>query len=496
MSKPVRWVLLIVWLALLGVFVVRQANTDTLPPGIEVAAAALAEAEDGDQEWFGIYVAARGGEKQKIGYAAVSRQATATGFHSEVTTYMRLAIQGTEQIMRTTSKFLTDTDHRLQYIDFSMLSDSLKFKVIGNVRGNQIDLQIETGGGTTEQSIELPETPVMPDDIAVLMAGQGGLKVGNAIDLPFFDPMTRRYDTAHVRVAERIEHQPPQGDPLIAYRIVTQMAGATSESIVDEQGRTLEQKMANIVMVRERRETALTENWRDKPADLPEIARVPVTRRIDNAREAKLVKVRITGVDIDDLPVGGDRQEYVDGVLTVRAPEPPAKGAFKVPYKGGDVELERYLRSEPLIEVHDADIREQARQIVPVSVDAITAARALADWVYKNLEKKPLVSITSAKDVLMIRRGDCNEHASLFTALGRAAGVPTRLEIGLVYLGGAFYYHAWNSVYVGEWVTIDATFGQFPADATHLRLVRGGLDKQVDIVRVMGAINLEVLEAE
>ncbi len=274
------------------------------------------------------------------------------------------------------------------------------------------------------------------------------------------------------------------------------MAGAESTSIVDEQGRTLEQTMANITMIREPRQTALTENWRDKPTDLPEIARVPVTRRLPNARALRRLVVRVGGVDLADLSIDSHRQTLVDGVLTVTVAPPPPQGDFTIPYSGDDEKLREWLRPEPLLESDDPAIIKQARQIVPLDVEAMTAARAIAHWVYKNLEKKPLVSITSAKDVLMIRRGDCNEHAALFTALARAIGLPARVDVGLVYLNGAFYYHAWNSVYVGRWVTLDATFGQFPADATHLRIVSGGLDKQVDIVRVMGTINLEILEAK
>ena len=51
---------------------------------------------------------------------------------------------------------------------------------------------------------------------------------------------------------------------------------------------------------------------------------------------------------------------------------------------------------------------------------------------------------------------------------------------GLVCLHGAFSYHAWPEVYVagppgrGLWIPVDPTLNQFPADATHVRLTRGG----------------------
>jgi transglutaminase-like putative cysteine protease len=90
--------------------------------------------------------------------------------------------------------------------------------------------------------------------------------------------------------------------------------------------------------------------------------------------------------------------------------------------------------------------------------------------------------------------GDCNEHAVLLAALARAASIPTKIETGLVYLNGRFYYHAWNLVYIGSWVTVDALFGQIPADVTHIRVTTGTEREQLDLLGLIGKIRLEVLE--
>jgi transglutaminase-like putative cysteine protease len=82
----------------------------------------------------------------------------------------------------------------------------------------------------------------------------------------------------------------------------------------------------------------------------------------------------------------------------------------------------------------------------------------------------------------------------LFAALARAAGIPARVEAGLVYLQGKFYYHAWNLLFLGRWVTADALFGQLPADATHLRLATGSMQQQVDLVGVIGNITIDILD--
>jgi transglutaminase-like putative cysteine protease len=95
--------------------------------------------------------------------------------------------------------------------------------------------------------------------------------------------------------------------------------------------------------------------------------------------------------------------------------------------------------------------------------------------------------------VLETQRGDCNEHTVLYVAMARALGLPARTAVGLVYVDGAFYYHAWPEVWLGEWVAVDPTFGQYPADAAHIRFVIGGLAQQVEIVRLIGNLQIDVL---
>jgi transglutaminase-like putative cysteine protease len=89
----------------------------------------------------------------------------------------------------------------------------------------------------------------------------------------------------------------------------------------------------------------------------------------------------------------------------------------------------------------------------------------------------------------------------LYAALARAAGLPTRMVAGVVYMPGdggtpaAFYYHAWNEVWLGAWIAVDPTFGQFPADATHVELVEGGPDKGVALIGMLGQLRFDVEDA-
>jgi transglutaminase-like putative cysteine protease len=115
-------------------------------------------------------------------------------------------------------------------------------------------------------------------------------------------------------------------------------------------------------------------------------------------------------------------------------------------------------------------------------------------WVYKNIDKKPTLSIPSALEVLKTKQGDCNEHAVLMAALCRAAGIPAKICSGIVYLNGSFYYHAWVEVYLNRWVSVDPTLNQFPADVTHIKFIEGEMESQIAVLKLVGKLNLEILE--
>jgi hypothetical protein len=42
---------------------------------------------------------------------------------------------------------------------------------------------------------------------------------------------------------------------------------------------------------------------------------------------------------------------------------------------------------------------------------------------------------------------------------------------------------------------VDPTFDQAPADAAHIRFVVGGLAQQVEIVRLIGRLGIDVVQA-
>jgi len=129
----------------------------------------------------------------------------------------------------------------------------------------------------------------------------------------------------------------------------------------------------------------------------------------------------------------------------------------------------------------DPRMQAQARQL-RVPRDRAGTARAIAAWVHETLRKERGQLMRPGASVLEARSGGVNEHVLLFVGLAEANGLPARPVSGVVAVEGGFYAHAWAEVWLGEWVPVDPTLGQMPADVAHLRLATGRLTNPVELL--------------
>lgn len=227
------------------------------------------------------------------------------------------------------------------------------------------------------------------------------------------------------------------------------------------------------------------------PADL--IDRVVVRPTgLSPRRGARRMVVRVSGLDATvDIPADDTQVQVTPGVWVVTVPTPGEQPGSTAPQSGSPE-----VMAEPLVQSDHPRIQEQARAIAGPGFGPWQRAKAIHRWVHRTLAKEPAPGMPSALEVLATRRGDCNEHTVLFTALARASGLPTRMAVGLVWSEEleAFAYHAWPEVFVGRWIWMDPTFGQDVADATHLKLLTGDVMAWPRVTAYLGRLRLQVLE--
>ena len=152
------------------------------------------------------------------------------------------------------------------------------------------------------------------------------------------------------------------------------------------------------------------------------------------------------------------------------------------------------LAATPYVQADNHRIKTLVDSLTDSKMVPIAKVRTLSAWVFDNLEKRPVLGIPDAITTLTTRRGDCNEHAALFAALARNAGIPTRIIAGVTFHNEAFYYHAWNEVCIDDnWLSLDTTKNQIPADITHLKFVEGETSEQIKIGALLGRLKIEVI---
>ena len=422
---------------------------------------------------------------------------------------IRLAAYGAE--VAGFSTLTIEHDAALVPVRYHVVLDLLGQKqVIEAVReGDTIHAKQTVAGRTTERTLTTDETFGSEAKLA-LASLKGELKEGDRFEFQTFEPTLMDLDRVSVRILGQEAVQ--VGDQTVQANVAELLSAALKTSTTfwfDATGDVLKMRvpaLMDIAVVKVDEAEALAEF---KP---PEIAgSVPVQGRINDQRAVVRLELEATskGTPVADLiPVMPGRQSVTPsddprtGRITITAVAPPEQtGSMPVTER----ELQPYLAATEFVQSDDPALIGKAREIVGDEQDLWKAACQVRQWVYDNMKKrdsypKPI----TAKECLEELEGDCSEHAMLFLGLARAAGVPAKFVGGLVYSKGAFWYHAWNEVYVGNgvWVAVDATWNEEVADATHLALGEGALDAAsfarvcLGAARTMGALELKVVESQ
>jgi len=454
-----------------------------------------------------------------IGVATSRLDTVSTGFVLE--DLMSIELPALGQTGRATARTNVSLDPMLRMTDFnfSLESGAGTFAAQGEVAGDTLlTVDVQAGGAPNQVSFRVSEAPIFAAALPIRVAVGEGLEVGRSLRVSVFDPSTLATRTVEVTVLEydtlavpdSASWNPDTGrwtaarfDSIPAWRVAEAYGGVEVESWIDGDGRILKASSPlGFTMVRTEYELArqALADAEGQPAVLDDdvILSTAVQSNVDLGSVEAHDELRfvLSGVDLTGFDLDGGRQRLRGDTLIVRRENWDALDpGYTLPYKRMD--LAEALRPEPLIQSDDPRIVERAREITnwrtQWSHSPRTVARQLTKAVFHDLEKTITFSVPSAVQVLEAGAGDCNEHTVLFVAMARALGLPARTAVGLVYVDGAFYYHAWPEVWMGEWVATDPTFGQYPADAAHIRFVVGGLAQQVEIIRLIGRLQIDVV---
>ena len=479
-AKALKISILLFWLVMLVLLIERTYLHPTSVIALDVITEEGIRAGD---EWFGIYQQGR-----KIGYAHTRVALEGDAYHLYEESELDLLVLGNVQRIKTVMDSYAAKNFLLKYFDFTLNSDLSDMKIKGAVVGKQLVLDIITAGQTRKENIQLKEPPYLSPNVkpALILLG---LEPGKRYRFPLFNPATMSSEDAFI-VVEAKETIKVGNEEKTVYKLRETFQSMEAVSWITEEGETIrEESPLGYVLLKETMVEARKRDKEGPKVDIINLTKIP-SSAIDNSALVKYLKARLTGASLAGFELDGGRQRLTKDIIEITSGT--ALKSYPLPYGKG--ELNEYLQATSLVQSDDKDIKKFAAMIVGKEKDASEAAKKLTRWVYDSIQKMPVVSIPSAVEVLKQRVGDCNEHTTLFTALARSVGLPTRMAAGIVYMKNGFYYHAWPEVWLNEWIAVDPTFNQFPADATHIRFITGNLDRQAEILRLVGKLNVKVLE--
>jgi hypothetical protein len=507
--RLVRSAIVLVWIGMVG----WQARDVYFQPEL----ARLADAARGLAPGVSFYTLQMG--DRTVGQATSRLDTLPDGFELEDLMNLELPALGQTGTAVARTRVKLSPSLVMESFTFTLDSEVGRFAASGVLRPDTtLDVTIRSAGSEQNLSFRLAQPPIMSNVVPIRVAMGGGLEVGETIRLPVFDPTSLSTRTVEVRVLDfdtlfitdsaaigaSGRWEGAHTDSVPAWKIAELFGGLQVESWVDEDGRILRASSplgfsmikTEYELARQSQEDARLVS--SSPIDDDVILSTAVRSNVDfeNVEEHAELRFRLTGVDLSGFQLDGGRQTLRGDTLIVRRENwDGLNPGYRLPYARMD--LRAALEPEPLIQSDDERIIRRAREITsrrsqwqqrPKDV-----ASQLTTGVHAMLEKSITFSVPNAVQVLETLRGDCNEHTVLYVAMARALGLPARTAVGLVYVNGSFFYHAWPEVWLDEWVAVDPTFGQYPADASHIRFVIGGLAQQVEIVRLIGNLGIEVL---
>lgn len=434
-------------------------------------------------EWMEIYLAGN-----KVGYSHTEFSRAEDTVFTRSHTYMRID-RSTEQL---TIEVSQNTEETLEGLPISVSNQTLMgntpMEMHGVIENNTLQLSLKQDNHFTEQSYPFPAN-------ARLLWGMArhallrGYAPGTRYTLPFYSP-----DIAPLAPVEaEVEVFEPEsidyfGTPLECTRLeMTLRAPATDLVIIswiDENLRTVKTALSSGSFSLEMYLT--TQAQAQAEFDTQEIfnaSLLQLSRGIRKDAQKVVYALELpTGNFPKQIPTTQAQsiQQIAPQTLHITVEKTDHQRLReRVSDLSSESFLHEYLQSNIILNLDDPELhtlleRSQAMQHPRTS----KRAAKLREFVSEFIENKGLnIGFATSYEICRKPEGDCTEHAVLLAALGRLAGIPTRVASGLAYL--PYYdgqedrmgYHMWTQFYMdGQWVDFDSAMGESECSPTRIAL--------------------------
>jgi hypothetical protein len=331
----------------------------------------------------------------------------------------------------------------------------------------KLAVTIQDPGGERALDVDMPDYTIA-DALASEIWPRRAPKAGDTLAVRAFD-LSNAQASIQTLTVLRIENRTVLGVASSCYvvSITDSVNGAVGTSRITPEGDMLSTFIGNFAELR--REPEDVAKQLEKGGDLFFESFTRIDKPLGDPRlvRAMVLEAEGKGVTAFEAGPGISVDRTGDKVRLTIGPGVPAVTATEAEIADCLVETVEYP-------VADERVVALAKEAVGDAATPREKVVRLVGFVYGYIEKAMRPEPVWVLEVLTSKRGDCQEHAILFTTLARAAGVPARTVGGIAYVGDeiqAFGGHAWNEVLIdGKWVPVDPTWNEAAVDATHVRL--------------------------
>ena len=443
------------------------------------------------EDWLGTYY-----KGKKMGFTKSKTRWSREGIVMDSTVFFKIRSKSIDQ--STIIKHTTRLSPDLKLLSFSLLQEisGHRQQVEGKMEGNELHYRTKSLGYDKEKTVKFTEKTV-PSSTFLINLVSDGLKVGQRGELQLFmEPLQLMVDLEYkILRQETLQYE---GKSIDTFVIRQRFSGMETMIWVSHDG-TVYRESTNMGFesFKERPQVAQKIDEVMTLSSVITMSLVKPNRPVPRAKNTYDLVYRIHPVSSPEaIPedhrqkiIKVEKQENGNYITTLRIKSEPKKMDRTGQKKDETEQDPKYLEETAEVQSRHKMIQALARELSVDGKSKWQLAKDINLWVHLNL-KKEMVDTITALDALLEKRGECQSHTYLFTALTRASGIPTRIVNGLVYSKEyeGFLYHAWPEVFVGEWKAMDPTFGQDRVDATHIKLTENSNESPFHLMEFVGKI--------
>jgi transglutaminase-like putative cysteine protease len=440
------------------------------------------------ERWFSISM-----DGERVGFGHLNIIPSVEGYRIETEGSVKLRIMGSSREVSSQESYLVGRDLSLQSFATRSLLDGSPLELKGDVTDKGIRVEVTSGGSKKERTLKM-KGKVYPSAILNIYPLMKGAAAGKKYRIPTLDAESVKVKEVKVEVVGEAELR--DGSPGVHLKNDLYTL-ADNDVWVDLKGNTVRESVRNDLVVTEAEDEAtaklhLADTALAKRDAVLELSLVKVEPPIERPEQLKKLTVEFIGIPAAQPILQGKWQQgkrLQDGRIIFTMPNPEYKPLPAEAPAAADLQPDTRIPSD------HAEIVALKKSIVGKEREPAAQARLLATWVAREI-KGSVTDSQSPLETLKNRSGNCQSHARLYTALARAAGIPTRFVSGLVYAAGqGFLYHSWAESYLDGWTSVDPTFGELPANLTHIKLFEGDApDDMAPLAGMIGKVRANVIE--